>query len=141
MQLYNTPSGSCMETGPPHRGQGGHRRRSFHRWWALVDLRHCLPWGPPSMFLSVDFGCSRISVTAFQGPRHQCFLALMVGAPRPSAPPPRGPPLMTLSVDGGRSRTSDIASQGAHHRYFLALMVGAPGPRALPPRGSDIDVS
>jgi hypothetical protein len=51
------------------------------------------PKGPPSTFLSVDGGRSRIySSDTPQGARRRCFLALTVGAPGSTAPtPPRGP--------------------------------------------------
>jgi hypothetical protein len=51
-----------------------------------------VPEGPPSMFHSVDGRCSRVySSGTSQGIRHRCFLALMVGALRSTAPaPPRG---------------------------------------------------
>jgi hypothetical protein len=55
--------------------------------------RRFLAFRPPSMFLSVDGGRSRIfSSGTSQGARRQRFLALMVDAPGSSAPaPPRGP--------------------------------------------------
>jgi hypothetical protein len=45
------------------------------------------------MFLSVDGGRSRIYCSGTsQGPRHRCFLALMVDALGSTVPaPPRGP--------------------------------------------------
>jgi hypothetical protein len=44
------------------------------------------------MFLSIDGGRSRISITASQGGGPQLtFIALMLGAPRSLASPPKGP--------------------------------------------------
>jgi hypothetical protein len=45
------------------------------------------------------------------------FFKLMVGTPRPLAPPPRGA-----------------------QSIFFVLMVGAPGPPAPPPKGPTIDI-
>jgi hypothetical protein len=107
-----------------------------------LQLWH-LPGDPPSMFLSVDGGRSRISVSTHQGSHHQSFLALMVGAPESIAPAPlRGPLSTFFSIDGGCSWIySSDTSQGGHCRCFLALMVGAPGSIApAPPRGPTIDV-
>jgi hypothetical protein len=50
MQVYNTPFGSQMGTGPPMGA-----------------------WGPSSMFLRVDGGCFRISRSARQGAHRLCF--------------------------------------------------------------------
>jgi hypothetical protein len=61
-------------------GGGGHHRRLRVEWWVLPYLRHLLPRGTPLTFFS-----------------------LMVGAPRPLAPPPRGVVIDVFYVDGGRS--------------------------------------
>jgi hypothetical protein len=82
---------------------------------SLISVSTC-QGGPPSMFSSVDDGCSRIfnSGTHYGG-RRRHFIALMVGAPRCPAPAP--------TRLGRRQR-------------FLALMVDAPGSPALaPPKG------
>jgi hypothetical protein len=138
---------------PAGTSQGPALDVSYRGWWALPDLqlshfpgarrRRFLALmanalgspaptplgGPPSMFLSVDGGRSRISsfgiswgpaVDVFsidggrsrisssgpsRGPVVDVFLVLMVGAPGSPAPTPsRGPPSMFHSVDGGRSR-------------------------------------
>jgi hypothetical protein len=104
------------------------------------------PRGPPSTFLSIDSGRAWVySSDTTHGAHHQRFFALMVGAPRSTAPAlPRGGPLLTfLSIDSGRSQVySSGTSQGAHRRCFLALMGGAPGSLALtPPMGPAVDVS
>jgi hypothetical protein len=69
------------------------------------------------MFLSVDGGCSWIfNSDTSQGARHQCFLMLMIDAPR------------SLAL---------ATSQGVHYRRFLALVVDAPGSSPpAPPRGA-----
>jgi hypothetical protein len=75
------------------------------------------------------------------GVHHQCFLALMVGAPRsPALASPRGATVDIFYVNSGRSRISVSTRQGVHHRCFLALIMGALGSLApTPRRGATID--
>jgi hypothetical protein len=62
----------------------------------------------------IDGGYSQISISTSQGARHQCFLALMVGASRSTAmTPPREPDVNVFYVDGGCSWISISTSQGA----------------------------
>jgi hypothetical protein len=71
---------------------GGRRRRFLVLTVGAPNLRHCLPEGSSSTFLSFDGGHSRISISTRQGAHHRRFLALMVGTPgSPALKPPRGP--------------------------------------------------
>jgi hypothetical protein len=76
---------------------------------ALPNLRHRLPGAAVDVFY-IDGGCSRISGTPSQGARRQCFLVLMVEAPRSPALPHRGSIVDVFCVDGGHSRISGTAS-------------------------------
>jgi hypothetical protein len=121
-----------------------HRRRFLALMvHAPGSLAPAPPRGPPSTFLSVDGGRSRIFVSTRQGARCRRFLTLMVGAPGSTATAtPRGPVIDVCYVDGERSRIPVNTSQGAHHRRFLALMVGAPRFLApTPPRVHVVNVS
>jgi hypothetical protein len=71
--------------------------------------------GPAVNIFYVDGGCSRISISTRQGGCYLCFLALMVYAPRSTAP---------------------ASPRGTRHQHFLALMVVASGSLApASPRG------
>jgi hypothetical protein len=124
MQVYNTPLGSWMGTGPPPLPCGGQgvRHRCFLRWWwAFPDLQlRDLPGGLPLSLFTSMVGALGSPSTPPRVVHHWRFLTLMVSAPGSLVPtPPRG----------------------AHCRRFLALMVGTPGSPALaPPRGLAIDI-
>jgi hypothetical protein len=96
MQVYNTPLRTRMGAGPPPCG-GLPRGLSSTFFTLMVGTpgspASTPPRDPPSMFLSVDGGCSWIfSSDTSQGAHRRRFLALMVGSPRSPAPaPPRGP--------------------------------------------------
>jgi hypothetical protein len=63
--------------------------------------------GAPTVehFLTIDGGCSRISVSTHQGARHRRFLTLIVRTPGSPSAPAKGPAVERfLTIDGGRSR-------------------------------------
>jgi hypothetical protein len=93
--------------------------------------------GAPLTFVTLMVGALESPSAPPSGVAVNVFLALIVGAPRSTAPaPPEGPAIDVCYVDDGRFRISVSTFQGACLRRFLALMVGAIGSLALaPPRG------
>jgi hypothetical protein len=88
------------------------------------------PGGPPSTFLSIDGGCSRIFSSASsalappEGPPSM-FLSVDGGCSRiTSSGTSRGPPSMFLSTDGGRSPTF---SSNWPHLWIRSLSRCGPG--------------
>jgi hypothetical protein len=92
----------------PAAPPGPHHRSLQHRWWPLPDLSPAPPWGSVTDVFNFSDGRCRTCRQHPPGGRHrrlqlldlqlrhlpgahrQCFLALMVDAPRPPAPaPPR----------------------------------------------------
>jgi hypothetical protein len=103
MQVYNTPLGSWMGTGPPPplRGPGCPPSMFFT---LMVGVPGSPTPGPPRgsaiVAFYVDGGCSRISINTSQG----------------------GPPLTFLNIDGERSRiSSSYTSQGGPLSTFLSV--------------------
>jgi hypothetical protein len=119
MQVYNTPLGSRMGTGPPLRGP---------------------PRGPAVNVFYVDGGRSRITSSGTsQGASHQRFFTLMVDTPRSSAPAPPGARRRCfLALIVGALGSSPLAPPGGPPSTFFTLMVDAPGSLAPTPPGAPL---